>query len=77
MEWRVWITGYPDSGVTVTAAGIDEALRKGAATQKASHHGELVQINVQRPESCRALAYFVRIYPDGRVRFEGKGITRR
>jgi hypothetical protein len=72
VNWRVWITGYPNCGVNVNANGIDEALRKGAATQKAQHTGEVVEINVQRRLSTIVYRYFVRLYADGRVRFEGK-----
>lgn len=71
-DWKVWITGYPDSGVVVQATGIDEAVRKAALTQGASHHGEVVEINAQRTLSTIVYRYQIRIHRGGRVRFEGK-----
>lgn len=43
----VWITGYVGSGVRVQARGWRDAATLGALTQMASHHGEIVEINIR------------------------------
>ena len=44
-RWRVWITGYRGSYSDVMASSYKEAMQLGAREQKASHHGETVELN--------------------------------
>lgn len=69
MKWRVWITGYPGSYSIVEAENSATAMRLGAAEQKASHHGEFVEINAV-PELERTTLHhrrIVRIARDGHI----------
>lgn len=70
--WRVWITGYPDSGVTLNVRNLNTALREGAKTQKACHHGEVIEINAKLEGEDKVYRYLARISRDGTLRYEGK-----
>ena len=78
-RWRVWITGYEGSYSEVEAEDARAAMAKGAKEQRASHHGEIVEIKAARrahpdftPGHNTTLTFteFARISRDGTITFE-------
>lgn len=73
MRWRVWITGYEGSYSLVEADTMVEAMTKGAKEQKASHTGEVYEINAvpETEDARRGLRRrLVRITQNGGIQWE-------
>ncbi len=69
MKWKVWITGYEGSASDIDADNAEIAMKLGAKEQRASHTGEIVEINACAVFNRLNVLYrkLARISRDGRI----------